>query len=114
MMVNNENNYLFQDCISMTSVPVKVSMLLTQMAASGAYVPVLWLGTCRNGFAAYLTCGEGNPGSYDSRIRPLSGKYCSRYSSWRHGPLDVGAAKNTVPLNKDAYPGKTIIITSGV
>lgn len=112
MMVNHEDNYsVSRITFDKTFKPVKGEYALNSDAGQWR----LCSGTMAlpevNGFGpVYLSTGESSSEARTHAINPMADTYNVTQSKDVAG-LGNWSGENTVPLHKDAYPGKTVVIT---
>jgi len=110
MMVNNEDNWsLSRITLDNTFKPVKGEYSLNSDAGRWRLCSGTMATPAVNGFGpTYLCVGESNVEAQTHRINPLvSGAQVNTPIAG----LGHWSGENAVPLHKDAYPGKTILIT---
>lgn len=112
MMVNHEDNYsVSRISLDETFKPVKGEYALNSDAGQWRLCSGTMASQEVNGFGpVYLSTGESNSEARTHAIDPLVDSYTKTQSKDVAG-LGNWSGENTVPLHKDAYPGKTVIVT---
>lgn len=109
MMVNNEDNYsVSRITLDKTFKPVKGEYTLNSDAGQWRLCSGTMATQAVNGFGPlYLSAGESAEEAQTHRINPLlsgaqTGTPIAGLGHW--------SGENAVPLHKDAYPGKTVLL----
>ncbi len=112
MMVNHEDNYsVSRITLDKTFKPVKGEYALNSDAGQWRLCSGTMITPEENGFGPYyLSVGESAVEAMTHKIDPLSAVY-DKYQSKAIIGLGHWSGENAVPLDKGAFPGKTIIIT---
>ena len=112
MMVNNEDNYSVSRLyLDKNLKPVKGEYVLNSDGGQWRLCSGTLATPEENGFGpVYLSAGESN---VEAMIHAINPYQSPNFPSTPLGLPGLGrwSAENAVPLHKDAYPGKTIIIT---
>jgi hypothetical protein len=109
MMVNNEDNYsVSRITFDKTFKPVKGEYTLNSDGGQWRLCSGTMATKAEHGFGPfYLSVGESAVEAQTHKINPLiSGKQTSTATAG----LGHWSGENSVPLNKDAYPGKTVLL----
>lgn len=109
MMVNNEDNYsVSRISFDKTFKPVKGEYTLNSDGGQWRLCSGTMVTKEENGFGPfYLSVGESSSEAQTHKINPLvSGKQ----SNTATAGLGHWSGENAVPLNKDAYQGKTVLV----
>ncbi|NML22402.1 hypothetical protein HHL16_16075 [Pseudoflavitalea sp. G-6-1-2] len=109
MLVNNEDNYsLSKITFDKTFKPVKGEYLLNSDAGQWRLCSGTMATVAENGFGPFYLCvGESSTEAQVHKIDPAATGIQSNTAT---AGLGHWSGENAVPLNKDAYPGKTVII----
>ncbi|MBO9595081.1 MAG: hypothetical protein J7599_19405 [Niabella sp.] len=109
MMVNNEDNYaLSKITLDRNFKPVKGAYALNSDAGQWRLCSGTMATKEEHGFGPYYLCvGESSAEAQTHKIDPLA---TGIQSSTATAGLGHWSGENAVPLNRNAYPGKTVII----
>lgn len=112
MLVNHEDNYsVSRLTLDETFKPVKGEYALNSDAGQWRLCSGSMATPEANGFGPYyLSVGESNVEAMTHKIDPLAASY-DKYQSKAILGLGHWSGENAVPLHKDAYEGKTLVIT---
>lgn len=109
MLVNNEDNYsLSKITFDKTFKPVKGEYLLNSDAGQWRLCSGTMATVAENGFGPFYLCvGES---STEAQVHKIDPGATGIQSNTATAGLGHWSGENAVPLNKDAYPGKTVLI----
>lgn len=109
MLVNNEDNYsLSKITFDKTFKPVKGEYVLNSDAGQWRLCSGTMATMEENGFGPFYLCvGESSTEAQVHKINPAATGIQSNTAT---AGLGHWSGENAVPLNKNAYPGKTVII----
>lgn len=109
MLVNNEDNYsLSKISFDATFKPVKGEYVLNSDAGQWRLCSGTMVTPAEHGFGpTYLCVGESDVEAQTHKINPLTSGIQSNSTA---GGLGHWSGENAVPLPKDAYPGKTVLV----
>ncbi|MBC7913424.1 MAG: hypothetical protein H7Y07_04805 [Pyrinomonadaceae bacterium] len=112
MMVNHEDNYsVSRITLDETFKPVKGEYALNSDAGQWRLCSGTMATPEEHGFGPfYLSVGESDAEAMTHKIDPIVSVY-DKYQSKAIAGLGRWSGENAVPLHKDAYSGKTVIIT---
>lgn len=109
MMVNNEDNYALSRIeLDKNFKPVKGEYTLNSDAGQWRLCSGTMATPAVNGFGPFYLCvGESNVEAQTHKINPLAS---GPQQNTATAGLGHWSGENAVPLHKDAYPGKTVIV----
>lgn len=112
MMVNNEDNYSVSRLyLDKNLKPVKGEYALNSDGGQWRLCSGTLATPAENGFGPlFLTCGESNVEAMTHALDPFQVNTSPGTPRGLPG-LGRWSGENAIPLNKDAFPGKTVIIT---
>ncbi|MBO0934014.1 hypothetical protein [Fibrella aquatilis] len=111
MLVNHEDNFsVSRLTFDKTLKPVKGDYILNSDGGQWRLCSATMATPAEHGFGPlYLTCGESGQESRTHAVNPYGDASQNAISRELEG-LGRWSAENAVPLNKNAYPGKTAIL----
>ncbi len=110
-LVNHEDNFaVSRITLDETLKPTKAEYILNSTGGIWRLCSATMATPAEHGFGPlYLTCGESGEESRTHGIDPLATSF-NAAASKEIAALGRWNAENAVPLNKNAYPGKTVIV----
>jgi hypothetical protein len=111
IITNHEDNYsVSRVWLNSSFTPDSADYVMNSNAGQYRLCSATLATVEEHGFSSYITCGESNANSKIHAIDPFGAKLTVATPASIATGLGQWNTENAVPLHKDAYPGKTVVV----